>query len=137
MGYFERRRQRKEQERKISEAWKTSGAAEESGLPEVPRDLAKKLADVAESSRMTTAQLMVSVAANQVKDGNLRTDEELRDDLRCEGNLEEVSGLLGSHELALELLRTRYAPDPLTPKVEAQLERKIAVMRELLGQRPA
>ena len=76
IGYFERRRQRKEQERKISEAWKTSGAAESSGVPEVPRDLAKKLADMAESSRMTMAQMMVSVAANQVKDGNLRTDED-------------------------------------------------------------
>jgi len=74
--------------------------------------------------------MMVSIAAQQVKSNSSRTDEELRDDLA--GDPEAWSSLLSTHELALELLRTRFEPDPLTPQVEAQLRRKIAVMQRLL-----
>ncbi|HEV8090048.1 MAG TPA: hypothetical protein VGQ50_15430 [Actinomycetota bacterium] len=76
---------------------------------------------------------MVSIAAQQVREGQLRSDAELRDDLACDGDEAAMGSLLRTHELALQLLRTRYAPDPMTPQVEAQLERKVATLRGLMN----
>ncbi|MEX0985146.1 MAG: hypothetical protein WD096_08860 [Actinomycetota bacterium] len=112
MGYFERRRARKQQEK-------------------IER-LKAEVTPIIASGEETTAQMMVSVAAQQVREGELRSDDELRDDLGCDGDKDAIRRLLQTHDLARMMLATRFAPDPLTPQIAAQLDRKIAIMRELI-----
>jgi hypothetical protein len=112
MGYFERRKQRSRRKVKQLEEAKTFATA--------------RLME----SQETMAEMMVMVAAKQVSENNLRTDEELREDLTDDPD--KVRRMLATHERSLQLLYTRFKEDPDTPKVDTQLRRKIAMMQQIL-----
>ena len=94
----------------------------------------REWAPIIEAGEQTKAEMVVSTAAQQVRSGQLRSDAELHEDLAWGGDLDRVAGSLRTHEAAFQLLGTLYKRDPMAPQVEAQLERKVAMLRQILAE---
>lgn len=78
--------------------------------------------------------MMVMITDQEVRQNRpLRTDDELRRDFAAEP--EEIARMLAYHVHGLDLMRAsaEWAANPMTSRVDAEMERKIGVLRAILA----